>query len=124
MVEHRHNAKGELVTVSEAVVKVAIDGETYINAGEGNGPVNALDVALRKDLGKYQCFIDDLELADYKVRILNSGTGATTRVLIESRDAKGERWFTVGVSPNIVDASFQALSDSIIFKLVREGVSP
>jgi 2-isopropylmalate synthase len=123
MVEHRHNAKGELVTVSEAVVKVAIDGETYINAGEGNGPVNALDVALRKDLGKYQRFIDDLELADYKVRILNGGTGATTRVLIESRDAEGERWFTVGVSPNIVDASFQALSDSIIFKLIREGVS-
>jgi 2-isopropylmalate synthase len=124
MVEHRHNARGELVTVSEAVVKVAIEGETHINAGEGNGPVNALDVALRKDLGKYQRFIDDLELADYKVRILNSGTGATTRVLIESRDGKGERWFTVGVSPNIVDASFQALSDSIIFKLIREGVSP
>jgi 2-isopropylmalate synthase len=122
MVEHRHNAKGVLVTVSEAVVKVEIDGETYINAGEGNGPVNALDVALRKDLGKYQRYIADLELADYKVRILNGGTGATTRVLIESRDAKGERWFTVGVSPNIVDASFQALSDSIIFKLMREGV--
>ena len=109
---------------SEAVVKVRIDGETYLNAGEGNGPINALDVALRKDLGKYQRFIGDLELADYKVRILNGGTGATTRVLIESRDGKGNRWFTVGVSPNIVDASFQALSDSIIYKLVREGVSP
>ena len=56
------------------------------------------------------------------MRILNGGTGATTRVLIESRDGKGNRWFTVGVSPNIVDASFQALSDSIIFKLLREGV--
>jgi 2-isopropylmalate synthase len=123
MVEHRHNAKGELVTVSEAVVKVAIDGESFINAGEGNGPVNALDVALRKDLGKYQKHIADLELADYKVRILNGGTGATTRVLIESRDGKGERWFTVGVSPNIVDASFQALSDSIVFKLMKEGVT-
>ncbi|CAN5451385.1 citramalate synthase [soil metagenome] len=123
MVEQRHNARGALTTVSEAVVKVRVDGESYLNAGEGNGPVNALDVALRKDLGKYQRFIDDLELVDYKVRILNGGTGATTRVLIESRDGKGNRWFTVGVSPNIVDASFQALSDSIIFKLLREGVA-
>ena len=102
-------------------MKVKVDGETLISAGEGNGPVNALDVALRKDLGKYQNFIDDLKLADYKVRILNGGTEAITRVLIESRDEKGERWFTVGVSPNIVDASFQALRDSIVYKLVREG---
>ncbi len=113
----------EKAMVSEAVVKVRIDGETYLNAGEGNGPVNALDVALRKDLGKYQHHIDDMELVDFKVRILNGGTGATTRVLIESRDGKGERWFTVGVSPNIVEASFQALSDSIIYKLVRDGVA-
>ncbi|HRX37623.1 MAG TPA: alpha-isopropylmalate synthase regulatory domain-containing protein, partial [Aestuariivirga sp.] len=110
--------------ISEAVVKVRVDGETYLNAGEGNGPVNALDVALRKDLGKFQPFIQDLELVDYKVRILNGGTGATTRVLIESRDGAGKRWFTVGVSPNIVDASFQALSDSITYKLVRDGVVP
>jgi 2-isopropylmalate synthase len=123
IVEHRHNALGELVTMSEAVVKVQVDDEVFINAGEGNGPVNALDVALRKDLGKFQRFIDDLELADFKVRILNSGTAATTRVLIESRDGKGNRWTTVGVSPNIVDASFQALSDSIVFKLLREEVA-
>jgi 2-isopropylmalate synthase len=109
--------------ISEAVVKVKVDGETFINAGEGNGPVNALDVALRKDLGKFQPYINDLELVDYKVRILNGGTTATTRVLIESMDGKGNRWFTVGVSPNIVDASFQALSDSIIYKLLREGVA-
>ena len=109
--------------VSEAVVKVKVAGETFINAGEGNGPVNALDVALRKDLGKFQPYIEDLELVDYKVRILNGGTTATTRVLIESRDSNGNRWFTVGVSPNIVDASFQALSDSIIYKLMREGVT-
>ncbi|MCA3559710.1 MAG: citramalate synthase [Aestuariivirga sp.] len=109
--------------ISEAVVKVKVDGQVYLNAGEGNGPVNALDVALRKDLGKYQRFIDDMELSDFKVRILNGGTGATTRVLIESRDSKGNRWFTVGVSPNIVDASFQALSDALVYKLVREGVS-
>ena len=109
--------------ISEAVVKVKIDGQIYLNAGEGNGPVNALDLALRKDLGKYQSFIDDMELVDFKVRILNGGTSATTRVLIESRDGKGNRWFTVGVSPNIVEASFQALSDSITYKLVRDGVA-
>jgi len=124
MVEKRHNALGQLVTVSEAVVKVTVDGQMIISAGEGNGPVNALDVALRKDLGKYQSLIDDLELVDYKVRILNGGTGATTRVLIESRDGSGNHWFTVGVSPNIVDASFQALSDSIVYKLIRSGASP
>ena len=109
--------------ISEAVVKVKVDDQIYLNAGEGNGPINALDVALRKDLGKFQRYIDDMELVDFKVRILNGGTGATTRVLIESRDGKGNRWFTVGVSPNIVDASFQALSDSITYKLVREGVT-
>ncbi len=108
---------------SEAVVKVKVGNETFINAGEGNGPVNALDVALRKDLGKFQKHIADMELVDFKVRILNGGTGATTRVLIESRDAAGERWFTVGVSPNIVEASFQALQDAIIYKLVRDGVA-
>ena len=85
--------------------------------------VNALDVALRKDLGKYQSYIEDMELVDFKVRILNGGTSATTRVLIESRDGHGNRWFTVGVSPNIVEASFQALSDSITYKLVRDGVA-
>ena len=121
MTEQRHNAVGKVVTVSEAVVKVVVDGERFLSVGEGNGPVNALDVALRKDLGKYQRYIGDLELVDYKVRILNGGTGATTRVLIESRDGAGERWFTVGVSPNIVDASFQALSDSITYKLMSEG---
>ena len=108
---------------TEAVVKVKVGDQIYLNAGEGNGPVNALDVALRKDLGKFQVHIADMELVDFKVRILNGGTGATTRVLIESRDAQGERWFTVGVSPNIVEASFQALQDAIIYKLVRDGVS-
>ena len=121
VVERRHNARGELVTVSEATVKARVDGETVMSAGEGNGPVNALDNALRKDLGSYQSYIDDLELVDYKVRILSGGTDAVTRVLIESRDGEGNRWFTVGVSPNIVDASFEALLDSINYKLIRDG---
>jgi len=121
MVERRHNARGELVTVSEATVKVSVDGETLMSVGEGNGPVNALDNALRKDLGKYSAYLEDLRLVDFKVRILTGGTEAVTRVMIESADAKGNRWFTVGVSPNIVDASFQALHDSIIYKLHRDG---
>lgn len=120
MVERRHNALGELTTVSEAVVKVSVDGNTRMSVAEGNGPINALDIALRKDLGRYQDYIQDLVLADYKVRILNGGTEAITRVLIESMSTlTGERWFTVGVSPNIVDASFQALTDSVNYKLLR-----
>ena len=120
-VEQRDNALGERVTVSLAVVKVKIDGESLISAAEGNGPVNALDLALRKDLGKYQRYIQNLELTDYRVRILNGGTEAVTRVLIESADEEGERWTTVGVSPNIIEASFQALMDSIVYKLVKSG---
>ncbi|KAB2849558.1 MAG: citramalate synthase [Hyphomicrobiaceae bacterium] len=122
MVERRHNARGKLITVSEAVVKVEVDGAQKLSVGEGNGPVNALDQALRKDLGdRYQRFIQDVELVDYKVRILTSGTEAVTRVLVESHDKRtGERWFTVGVSANIIDASFEALVDSITYKLMRE----
>ena len=120
-VEQRNNALGERVTVSLAVVKVKVGDETMISAAEGNGPVNALDVALRKDLGKYQNYIEGLKLTDYRVRILNAGTEAVTRVLIESEDETGERWSTVGVSPNIIDASFQALMDSIVYKLVKSG---
>lgn len=121
LVERRYNASGDFITVSEATVKVNVDGELLISAGEGNGPVNALDQALRKDLGKYSPYIEDLTLVDFKVRILTSGTEAVTRVLIESMDGKGNRWFTVGVSPNIVDASFQALVDSITHKLLRDN---
>jgi 2-isopropylmalate synthase len=120
-VEQRYNAVGKRVTVAMAVVKVKVDAQTLISAAEGNGPVNALDVALRKDLGKYQGYIDGLKLTDYRVRILNAGTEAVTRVLIESADENGEHWTTVGVSPNIIDASFQALMDSIVYKLVKSG---
>jgi 2-isopropylmalate synthase len=119
MVERRFDANGELKTVSEAIVKVLVDGKEKMSVAEGHGPVNALDLALRKDLGKFQHEIGDLELVDYKVRILNGGTEAITRVLIESRDAAGGRWWTVGVSDNIIDASFQALMDSIVFKLMK-----
>jgi 2-isopropylmalate synthase len=120
-VEQRFSAKGERQTVTMAVVKVKVGNEHLISAAEGNGPVNALDLALRKDLGKFQPYIAGLELTDYRVRILNGGSGAVTRVLIESRDESGEHWTTVGVSPNIIEASFQALMDSIVFKLVRSG---
>jgi 2-isopropylmalate synthase len=120
-VEQRINAMGERVTVTMAVVKVTVDGKPLISAAEGNGPVNAIDLALRKDLGKYQKYIDALDLTDYRVRILDGGTEAVTRVLIESQDETGERWTTVGVSPNIIDASFQALMDSIVYKLVKSG---
>ena len=120
MVERRFNAVGEKVTISEAMVKIVMDGEDYHSVAEGNGPVNALDNALRKDLGKYQSQIEDLELVDFKVRILNGGTSAITRVLIESRDSKGNQWFTVGVSENIIDASFDALVDSMRYKLYKE----
>lgn len=119
-VERRHNALGEEVTVSEAVVKVEVDGERIMNVGEGNGPVNALDNALRKDLGRYSTWLEDLKLVDYKVRILTAGTEAVTRVMIESADSAGNRWSTVGVSANIVDASFEALIDSITYKLLRD----
>ncbi len=123
-VERRYNALGDLVTFSEAIVKVRVGGELLISAAEGSaGPVNALDVALRKDLGQYQSLIEGLHLVDYKVRIFQGGTDAVTRVLIESADETGERWTTVGVSANIIDASFQALVDSITYKLMRAGAT-
>jgi len=117
IVERRHTARGDLVTVSEATVRVTVDGEVLHNVGTGTGPVDALNDALRKDLGKYSRFLADLKLVDYKVRILTSGTEAVTRVMVESADGKGARWSTVGVSANIVDASFEALTDAICYKL-------
>jgi len=119
MVERRFDSFGRVKIVSEAVVKLTIDGAPHMSVAEGDGPVNALDLALRKDFGRYQHEIDDLSLADFKVRILNGGTEAITRVLIESTDGTGVRWWTVGVSENIIDASFQALMDSVIYKLMK-----
>ncbi|PZM16992.1 citramalate synthase [Rhizobium tubonense] len=119
MVERRFDSHGRVKIVSEAVVKMIIDGHTIMSVAEGDGPVNALDLALRKDFGKYQEEIADLVLADFKVRILNGGTEAITRVLVESNDSHGVRWWTVGVSENIIDASFQALMDSVVYKLMK-----
>lgn len=128
-VERRTNAMGELVSVSEAIVVVHVDGERMISASESQdpvtkadqGPVNALSRALFKDLGSYQGIIDGLKLVDFKVRILNGGTEAVTRVLIDSTDGQGGVFSTVGVSANIVDASFQALEDAILTCLMRAG---
>ncbi len=118
-VERRFNARGDLVTFSEAIVKVRVGDKSMISAAEGDGPINALDKALRKDLGRYQTYIKGLKLTDFKVRIFQGGTDAVTRVLIDSTDEAGESWTTVGVSPNIIDASFQALVDSLLYKLMR-----
>ena len=126
VVQRRYNAKGELTTVSKADVKIRVDGDNDVlwSVAEGNGPVNALDQALRKDLGRYQKHIDSIELVDYKVRILTGGTEAVTRVLVETHDrVAGDRWITVGVSPNIIDASFEALLDSINYKLLKDGAA-
>lgn len=119
-VESRGDEEGRISSRSRATVELMVAGEKITNSGTGNGPVNALDAALRKDLGKYSPFLADLRLVDYKVRILTSGTEAVTRVTVESADGKGNRWSTVGVSANIVDASFEALTDSIIYKLYRD----
>ena len=126
-VERRRNALGQIVSASEAVVAVTIDGqhimsvsESFDEEGSDRGPVNALARALAKDLGKYQTSIDDMHLVDFKVRITQGGTEAVTRVIIDSEDGKGRRWSTVGVSANIVDASVEALLDAIRWKLTRD----
>jgi 2-isopropylmalate synthase len=123
MDDRRWNARGELVTESEATITLEVGEERLMTVATGNGPVNALDSALRKALLAFYPELEDMRLVDYKVRILtpSAGTGAVTRVMIESADATGERWSTVGVSPNIIDASFNALHDGISWKLFRAG---
>src|SRR5271166_1973759 len=122
-VERKAVAPGVTYSASQAVVKIRIGEERLISASEGNGPVNALDLALRKDLGVYQKHIEDLELRDYRVRVFQGGTDAVTRVLIEFGDGAGDTWSTIGVSGNIIDASFQALVDAITYRLVKLGVA-
>ena len=123
--ERRWNARGALVTLSEATVKIDIGGMAFMTVAEGNGPVNALDAALRKVLVTRYPQLEDLHLVDFKVRILDSAsaTAAVTRVMIESADSVGRTWATVGVSANIIDASYNALRDSIVYKLFRDGVT-
>ena len=120
--ERKFDAKGRVITVAEATIKIKIGNKTLMAVAEGNGPVNALDKALRKSLSRKYPSLKDVRLTDYKVRILtpSGGTQATTRVQIESTDSKGNKWSTIGVSENIVDASFRALHDSITYKLMRE----
>jgi 2-isopropylmalate synthase len=119
-VEHKR-LEGGLYAASLAVVKIRIGEETLISAAEGNGPVNALDTALRKDLGVYQKHIQDVELIDFRVRVFQGGTDAVTRVLVEFGAPDGSRWSTVGVSGNIIEASFQALVDAISYRLIKQG---
>ncbi len=121
--ERRWNANKKLVTLSEATVKLQIGDEHFMTVAEGNGPVNALDGALRKVLIPLYPDLTDMRLVDYKVRILTPGDGtrAVTRVMIESADDAGRHWSTVGVSTNIIDASYNALRDAITFKLHRDG---
>ena len=121
--ERRWNAKGELVTLSEATIKVMVAGKQVMTVAEGNGPVNALDAALRKALIESFPELDGIRLTDYKVRILTpqDGTGAVTRVMIETAEEGGAAWSTVGVSTNVIDASYNALHDSLTYKLWRSG---
>jgi 2-isopropylmalate synthase len=127
-IERRKNKHNQMVSLSEAVVVVKVDGEKKLSVSESmdacgtdRGPVNALAKALAKDLGRYSDLIEDMKLVDFKVRITQGGTEAVTRVIIDSEDGKGRRWSTVGVSANIVDASFEALLDAIVWKLIRDG---
>jgi 2-isopropylmalate synthase len=126
MDERRWNVRGDLVTESEATVTLDVHGEDMMTVATGNGPVNALDTALRKALTPLYPGLSDMRLVDFKVRILTpqAGTEAITRVMIESADAGGERWSTVGVSTNIIDASYEALNDALTWKLLKLASAP
>ena len=120
--ERKFDAKGRVVTIAEATIKIKIGNKITLAVAEGNGPVNALDKALRKSLSRKYPVLKDVRLTDYKVRILtpSDGTQAITRVQIESADSAGNKWTTIGVSENIVDASFRALHDSITYRLMKQ----
>jgi 2-isopropylmalate synthase len=126
-VERRKNKYDQMISLSEAVVVVKVDGEKRLSVSESmdetgsdRGPVNALSRALVKDLGQYSHLLGDWRLVDFKVRITQGGTEAVTRVIVDNEDGQGRRWSTVGVSANIVDASFEALLDAIRWKLIRD----
>ena len=127
--ERRRNARGEIVVESEAVVTISMrDGSRtsyfkneHAQDMQDDGPVNALWQALKSDLGSHQAAIEDMRLTDFKVRITQGGTEAVTRVIIDFADDEGRAWATVGVSANIVDASFEALVDAINWKLVQDA---
>ena len=130
-VERRKNKYNKMISVSEAVVVTKFGDKKIMSVthsidenGVDNGPVNALDKALSKDFGPYQDIIDDMKLVDFRVRIINGGTDAVTRVIIDCEDGQGRHWSTVGISANIVDASFEALLDAINWKLIRDGAKP
>ena len=121
--ERRGKERNEQVTIAEETIKGDVDGKEFMTVAEGNGPVNALDKALREVLIPIYPELKDLKLIDYKVRILtpSDATGAVTRVMIESADEINNTWRTIGVSENIIDASYAALRDSIVYKLYRDG---
>lgn len=123
--ERRWSEDGSVVTLSEATVKVAVEGGQEMAVAEGNGPVNALDIALRKVLMRLYPSLSTLHLEDYKVRILTpkEASAAEIRVMIESTDGSGVHWSTVGVSTNVIEASYIALRDSIFYKLLRDEVT-
>ena len=129
--EKRENLERHFSLISEAVVSINLGDQERVSVaesldinGKDQGPVHALSAALRKDLGPYQSFIEDMKLVDFKVRIMNGGTEAITRVLIDSEDKNGVRWSTIGVSANIIDASYDAIIDSINWKLLKEKAIP
>ncbi len=123
--ERKFDSKGRILTIAEATIKIKIGNKITLAVAEGNGPVNALDKALRKALSKKYPILKNITLTDYKVRILtpSAGTKAVTRVQIQSADNKGNKWTTIGVSENIVDASYRALYDSITYKLIKENMT-
>lgn len=123
--ECRMDAKGHADTLAEATVKLSVAGSTVMTVAEGNGPVNALDQALRKALTPHYPVLEAMHLSDYKVRILtpSDATAALTRVVIESRDSDGHAWHTLGVSANVIDASNDALFDALTWFMMKRGVA-
>jgi 2-isopropylmalate synthase len=123
--ERRRTGEGGIETLSEAQIELEVGGRPVVVVAQGNGPVDALDAALRRALEPVYPSLAGVRLTDYKVRILTpeAGTKAITRVLIESRDASGERWSTVGVGSNVIDASFQALEDALVYRLMARGAA-